>query len=62
MKLSKKTGTSDLQLLGYLCARETVGGYRVRDRNGKLAVYEISTHTTARQAWAEASRIARREA
>ena len=54
----------DMRSLGYVCRRETICGqgyyggdgitcYRVRDPQGRL-VSPISTHRSARAAWAEA--------
>lgn len=58
--------TKKLRDMGYTCHLETVKGqgyfggdgvqaYRVRDPQGKLVNYPISTHRTARAAWEEAA-------
>lgn len=60
------TTITTLKTQGYRCRIETIGGqghlggdgitcYRVRDPRGNLAMYAISTHRTARAAWAEAA-------
>lgn len=59
------TTTQTLKAQGFRCKLETISGqgylggdgvacYRVRDAQGNLAGYRVSTHTTARAAWAEA--------
>jgi hypothetical protein len=64
--------TARLRAMGYTCRLEAIRGqgycggdgiscYRVRSPEGVLANYAVSTHRTARAAWAEAVLIEKEE-